>query len=129
MLTVENKVHDQRWHETAFGVVHVIPVSEPAFGFHARAFFALCITLWREVRREMLGEVLGDQAGLGKNDRFFSRYFDPYNRRLTERMNLLELRICTLLGSFEDLDIVGDLAFFEQPDNTLCAGLLKPTRR
>lgn len=77
----------------------------------------------------MLGEVLGDQAALRKDDVWSaSGGLDGDDGGFAERVDLLELgRSEMSFGiSVEDGNLVGDGELGEEPENALGAGFLEP---
>ena len=83
-----------------------------------------------EMRCEVVAEVLADGGTLGQHDGLGERWGgDGHERRFAERVDGFELRRCELVGhALVDLYGVGSVlgTFFEQPDDALRAGLLKP---
>lgn len=78
----------------------------------------------------MVHQVLRHEATLRQNNRLGARIArrDGHDGGLAQGVNLLELRGREegFFVAVEDLDFVGDLEFFEEPDDALGAGVVEP---
>jgi len=124
--TVEDEFHDERRHQAALGVVHVIAITEPALRLLTHTVLTLGITLGDQVRSKVLGKVLSDQSRLCEDNLLSPRCLDADNGGFAEGVNLLELGVRSLLEALVGLDFVVNLAFFEKPDDALGSRLLQP---
>jgi len=106
--------------------VHVIAITEPALRLLTHTVLAVGITLGNQVRSKVLGKVLGNQSRLCEDNLLSSGCFDADDGGFAERVNLLELGVRSLLEALVGLDLVVDLAFFEEPDDALGSRLLQP---
>jgi hypothetical protein len=127
-LTAENEVGDHQSHQRALSIVHEEMVTQPFFSLKTRSFLAILVFLGCEVRSKVIGQVLGDETRLGKDQRIGSaRSGDADYRRLAQRVNLLQLGRCKHFGgALEDFDVVVDIAFFQEPDEALSSGFIEP---
>lgn len=133
-LTVVDQGHNQEWHQTALNVVHEIAV--------AHEFLALAtdltlttgdIALGNERRlhlSEVIAEILDDSAGLGQNQglgRAWSLDGDDWG--FTQLVDFLQLSGSKLIGAtLEGLQIIFQLQFLEEPEDTVTSRLLEPSQ-
>jgi hypothetical protein len=110
--------------------VHEEVVAQPFFSLETRSLLAILVFLGCEVRSKVIGQVLGDEARLGKNQGVSSsRSSNADDRRFTQRVDFLQLGRCEHFGgALEDFDVVVDIAFFEEPDEALSSGFVEPDR-
>lgn len=119
LLTVKEEICDKRRHQTALGVMDIVPVPEPILGLKAWPFLATGPPLRYQMGSKVLGKILGDQTRLCENDGLTASCFNAYNGSFAERMDLLELGISSPFIPLVDLDFVVNIALFEKPDNSL----------
>lgn len=68
-LTANDKSEDKEWHDTSFGVVHVVAITNPFFGFCAwLAFFASRVPTWDQLGAEVVDQVLDDGTSFSDDD-------------------------------------------------------------
>ena len=120
-LTVEDKVCHHQGHQRALGVVQEESIAEPALGLETRTLFTFFVLLGCKVRREMFGEVFGDESRLGKDQWLRSsrrRYANDGG--FAQRVHLLQLGRCKHLGcALVDLNAEVDVALFKKPYKAL----------
>lgn len=107
-------------------------VPHPLLRLRAKlAFFTLWISLWDQMRAEMLAQVLDDCFALSDHSLLFRARRSNANRwRPPKRMHLLHLWSCTeLCITLVDLDFILEVQLFEQPDDSLSPRLGKPKKR
>lgn len=128
--TVHNHLHHQKRRQAALGVVHEILVPHPRFRFPADlALFSCGISLRDELLPAKVGaEILDNHGGLGQNEWLRAvGCGDGDDGGFTQRLNLFQLVGCCHVGlALEGLDLVGDVEFFQEPDDPLSAGLFQP---
>jgi hypothetical protein len=131
LLTAENEIGNHQSHQRTLSIVHKEVVAQPLFGLETRSLLAILVLFRCKVRSKVIGQVLGDEARLGKHQGIGStRSSDFDDGRFAQRVYLLQLGRCLHFGrTLENLNIVVDTAFFEQPDETLSSGLVKPDRQ
>ena len=127
-LTADQVVRDEQRHQTALGIVHVESIPQPRLRLGTRTRLALDVLCRNELWRKVLGEVFGDEGGLGDDDGFGQTWgFYGDEGRFADWVHSLELRRSELVGgSLVGFDLVVDFAFFEQPEDALGTGLFKP---
>lgn len=127
-LTVEDQISDQDSHQTALGVVHIESVTQPTLGLVASTGLAFCVLLGDQVWRKVLGEILHHEATF-RQDQFSGIVLVHTNDgRFSDGVNFLHLIRCEHIGpALEDFDVIGNVTFFEEPHNSLRAGLLEPS--
>lgn len=116
--------------------MHEIPVSHILLALGADGPFLLGIII-PVLRRdqlllpavEMLAQILDNHRRLGQHKRLGRRAgrLEGDDGRLAERVDLLELGGCEVVGAaLEDLEVIGEVEFFEEPEDALGAGFFEP---
>lgn len=111
--------------------MHVEAISQPLLSLAANlALETFAVAGGHKVRRKVIAKVLADCSTLSQNDGLIERRGrDSDQRRFAERVNGFELRRCELVGlPLVHFHVVGSFlgTFFEEPDDTLGAGLFEP---
>jgi hypothetical protein len=108
--------------------MHKKVVAQPFFSLETGSLLAILVLLGCEVRSKVIGQVLGDKARLGKNQRVSSsRSGNADDRGFAQRVDFLELGGCEHFGgALVDFNVVVDIALFEKPDEALGSGFVEP---
>lgn len=129
--TVHEQLHHQQRHQTALGIVHVIPEPQPLVCFAANlAFLAVLVALGHEmVSIEMVTEIFGNKARFCQDQRLVGvGALHTNNGGFAQRMDFLEfLGSQHVRATLKGLQVILDVELLEEPENTLRAGLLEPT--
>lgn len=131
-LTVVDESHHQERHQTTFSVVHEITVAHPFLALSADLALASGhIALGHQggiPLAEVIAQILDDGARLGQDHRLVgARGLDFDDWRLAQGVDLLELGGRKLVGAtLENLQLILQLEFFQQPQDAVASRLLEP---
>lgn len=112
--------------------MHKVPKAQPLLRLTTQlALLALPVLLRRQrgILAEMRNQILDDEGAFGDgNGLAAAGGLDGHDGRLAEVVNLLEFGRREMCGgvAVEDLELVRDVQFLEQPEDSLGAGLFKP---
>lgn len=69
ILTANDKSKDQEWHDASFGVVHIVAITNPFFGFCTwLTLFAGRVSSWDQLGSEVVDQVFDDGTSLSDDD-------------------------------------------------------------
>ena len=111
--------------------MHVIPVPNPLVRLRTNlSLFSFLVSLRHEpLPIEVVAQILRNKARLSENQRRGGVcVLDTDNGGLSEGMDVLEFLGGEHVGAaLEGFQFVGDVEFFEEPEDALGAGLLQPS--
>lgn len=130
--TVVHQGHNQEWHQTTLNVVHEIAVAHEFLALTtdltlATSNIALGNQRWLHLS-EVIAEVLDNSTGLGQNQGLGRAWgLDGDDWRFAQLVDFLQLSGSKFIGAaLEGLQIIFQLQFLEEPEDTVTSRLLEP---
>lgn len=111
--------------------MHIIPVPNPLVRLRTNlSLFSFLVSLWhKSLPVKVVAQILCNKTRLCENQWLGGVcVLDTYNGGLSEGMDVFEFLGCEHIGAaLEGFEFVGDVEFFEKPEDALGAGLLQPS--
>ncbi len=128
--TAQHQPHDQKRHQTPLGKMHIIPIPYPRLRLRARLPLLplpLRIPLRQHPRSEMLNQILDDAPRLREHEGRVARgRLDGHDGDLADRVHGFETGGREHGFALVGLEGVGEVEFFEEPEDALGAGFFEP---
>lgn len=110
--------------------MHVVPVPNPLVCLRTNlSLFSFLVSLrHKSLPIKVVAQILGDKARLSENQRLGGVFvLDANDGGLSEGMDFLKFLGSKHVGTaLEGFEFVGNVEFFEEPEDALGAGLLQP---